>query len=100
MPPRSGSRSDNAASSTPPSPPVSFEAALGRLEEIVTRLERGEITLDESLSAFKEGSGLVRFCMERLSQAEATVQELIKGEAGLPALADARGLEGHDDEEG
>lgn len=100
MPPRSGSRNETAASSAAPLPPASFEAALGRLEEIVAQLERGEITLDESLSAFKEGSGLVRACLERLNQAEATVQELMKGEGGLPALADARGLEGPHDEEG
>lgn len=61
---------------------VSFETALARLEEIVTRLERGEITLDDSLSAFKEGSGLVRLCLTRLEAAEVAVQQLAEGSAG------------------
>ena len=60
----------------------SFEIALARLEEIVTRLERGEITLDDSLSAFKEGSGLVRLCLARLEAAETAVQQLAEGSAG------------------
>lgn len=56
---------------------VTFEAGLGRLEAIVTQLERGEITLDESLAAFKEGSALVRHCLARLEAAEAAVQQLV-----------------------
>ncbi len=62
-------------------PPPTFEAALNRLEEIVSRLERGEITLDESLSAFQEGTGLVRLCMERINAAETAVRKLTKGDA-------------------
>jgi exodeoxyribonuclease VII small subunit len=62
-----------------------FEAALARLEVIVSRLERGEITLDESLLAFQEGSDLVRFCLNRLTAAEAQVQRLVSGENG-PAV--------------
>jgi exodeoxyribonuclease VII small subunit len=63
-----------------------FEAALHRLEDIVQRLERGEITLDESLSAFREGSELVRFCLERLNAAEKAVQLLMVGENGSLVL--------------
>jgi exodeoxyribonuclease VII small subunit len=94
MPPKS----KNAEA--PEAPPPSFEAALTRLEEIVARLERGEITLDESLSAFREGSDLVKLCLNRLAQAEATVEELMAGEDGAPRVARARaGLEGDDDAE-
>lgn len=78
--------------------PASFEAALTRLEELVAALERGDITLDESLAAFQEGSGLVRFCLDRLSAAETTVQELMAGAGGAPEVKPARpGLEGTDD---
>jgi exodeoxyribonuclease VII small subunit len=71
-----------------PDPPddsqaLSFEAALSRLEGIVERLESGEITLDESLNAFREGSRLVRFCLDRLASAEEAVQQLVAGEEGL-----------------
>jgi exodeoxyribonuclease VII small subunit len=68
----------------------SFENALARLEEIVHRLERGEITLDESLTAFREGSQLVRFCLERLTAAEKAVQELIVGDNGGLFVGTAR----------
>jgi exodeoxyribonuclease VII small subunit len=77
----------------------SFEAALTRLEEIVNRLERGDITLDESLAVFREGSGLVKLCLTRLSEAEATVEELMAGDGGAPTTVPARpGLDGADDE--
>jgi len=55
---------------------LTFENALGRLEEIVAKLESGEITLDESVKAFEEGKELVRFCLGRLEQAEKKVQKL------------------------
>jgi len=94
MPPKSSAKPD------PESAAPSFEAALTRLEEIVNRLERGDITLDESLTVFKEGSELVKQCLVRLNQAEVTVQELMAGEGGAPALTPARaGLEGDDDAE-
>ena len=77
----------------------SFDAALTRLEEIVNRLERGDITLDESLAVFREGSGLVKLCLARLSEAEATVEELMAGEGGTPTTVPGRpGLDGADDE--
>jgi exodeoxyribonuclease VII small subunit len=66
----------------PPPAAPSFETALSRLEEIVHRLERGEISLDESLTAFREGSDLVKFCLDRLTAAEKAVQELVVGENG------------------
>lgn len=55
---------------------LTFENALGRLEEIVSQLESGEITLDESIKAFEEGKELVRFCLGKLEQAEKKVQKL------------------------
>ncbi len=79
--------------------PPSFEAALARLEEIVARLEAGQVTLDESLSAFREGSGLVRFCIERLTAAETAVRELVAGEAGPVARASTSGFDAPEDED-
>jgi exodeoxyribonuclease VII small subunit len=85
MTPKAGSKTP------PPGPPdaPTFEAALARLEEIVGRLEEGEITLDESLEAFKEGSALVRQCLDRLAAAETAVRELVAGEDGAPQLRPA-----------
>ncbi len=55
-----------------------FESALKRLEEIVQRLEAGELSLDESLKLFEEGIELSRQCAKKLSEAEAKVEKLVK----------------------
>jgi exodeoxyribonuclease VII small subunit len=55
-----------------------FENALERLEEIVQKLEGGELSLDESLKLFEEGIELSRLCTKKLSEAETKVEKLIK----------------------
>jgi exodeoxyribonuclease VII small subunit len=55
-----------------------FENALKRLEEIIQRLESGELSLDESLKLFEEGIELSRLCTKKLSEAESKVEKLIK----------------------
>ena len=61
---------------------MSFEDAMIRLQEIVVYLENGEVTLDKSLEAFEEGVRLVRFCNEKLENAEKTVKLLSVSESG------------------
>ena len=60
----------------------SFEQAMGRLEEIVGLLERGECGLDESLKLFEEGARLAGQCNEMLNKAEQKVNLLLNGETG------------------
>ena len=60
----------------------SFENAMKRLEEIVATMEDGKTPLDDSLAAFEEGVALVRFCNEKLTQAEQKVRILIENEEG------------------
>lgn len=60
----------------------SFEQAMGRLEEIVNRLERGECGLDESLKLFEEGAKLAGQCNEMLDAAEQKVNLLLNGDSG------------------
>ncbi|HOI75613.1 MAG TPA: exodeoxyribonuclease VII small subunit [Syntrophales bacterium] len=55
-----------------------FEDALEKLEQIVRRMEAGEMTLDESLKAFEEGIRLVRLCNARLDDAERRVEVLLR----------------------
>lgn len=55
----------------------SFENDLAELEELVVRLERGEISLEESLQAFERGVNLTRTCQKALLEAEQKVQILI-----------------------
>jgi len=61
---------------------IKFEEALTRLEEIVEKLEDGDLPLDESLSAFEEGIRLSRICAKLLNEAERKVEILTKGEDG------------------
>jgi len=59
-----------------------FEAALSRLEEIVSELESGELGLEQSLKLFEEGVKLARVCNARLEDAERKVEILLKDKNG------------------
>jgi exodeoxyribonuclease VII small subunit len=54
-----------------------FEAALAKLEELVTAMEEGELSLEESLQAFEKGIKLTRECQAALQKAEQKVQILV-----------------------
>lgn len=54
----------------------SFEASLERLHEIVTQLEAGELTLDDTIARFQEGSALAQHCLQVIDAAELKVSEL------------------------
>jgi exodeoxyribonuclease VII small subunit len=56
----------------------SFEAALSRLEQLVARLESGELPLDEALQTFEQGVRLTRECQTSLSSAQQKVQQLLQ----------------------
>jgi exodeoxyribonuclease VII small subunit len=62
-----------------------FEAAMARLEEIVHALEAGNLSLDESLRVFEEGTGLLRFCTRRLEAAERRIEILLQDDGGTRA---------------
>jgi exodeoxyribonuclease VII small subunit len=63
-----------------------FEAALGRLEEIVRTLEEGDLPLETSLRLFEEGVGLTRQCATRLDEAQRRIEVLGRGSDGPTAL--------------
>ena len=65
-----------------------FEDALVRLEEIVRHLERGDMPLDESLTLYEEGTGLIKACSKMLDQAEQKVVKLKKGPDRSPIETD------------
>jgi exodeoxyribonuclease VII small subunit len=59
-----------------------FEDALKKLEKIVSKLEDGDIPLEESLRLFEEGIRLSRFCNQKLDEAEKKVEILLKNREG------------------
>ncbi|MGD0309372.1 MAG: exodeoxyribonuclease VII small subunit [Acidobacteriota bacterium] len=71
-----------------------FESNLKQLEEIVGKLEGGDLTLDQSLELFEEGVKISRFCNAKLEEAERKVETLIKGADG--ALVEVPFTEGDD----
>jgi exodeoxyribonuclease VII small subunit len=58
----------------------SFEEALAQLEEVVSRLETGDLALNDSLHQFEEGIRLSRYCARQLEEAEAKIELLIREE--------------------
>ena len=53
-----------------------FEKSLARLEDVVQRLERGDLSLEEGLAAFEEGMTLSQQCQERLDAVEKRIEKL------------------------
>lgn len=62
---------------------LNFEESLKELDVIVTKLEAGELSLEDSLSAFEKGISLTRECQQHLSAAEQKVSLLIGEEDNL-----------------
>ena len=63
---------------------LSFEQAITELEDIVQKMENGDLSLEESVDCFKRGTFLARLCRGKLDAAEAAVKEFA-GETGTPA---------------
>lgn len=61
---------------------LSFEKATERLQEIVSLLEKGNASLDESLKLYEEGISLVRYCNSTLDNAEERIKILMSNENG------------------
>jgi exodeoxyribonuclease VII small subunit len=66
----------------------SFEKSLGKLEQIVERLEQGEVPLEESLRLYEEGVHLSRLCAEKLQQVELVLKRLERDVDGNLKLLD------------
>lgn len=68
---------------------MDFEKRLKRLEDIVEKMEAGDLSLDDSMKLFEEGVKLSRECQSQLSQAEQKVKVLLSVDSeGRPAVRD------------
>ena len=74
-------------------PGLTYEEALRRLEDIVKRLEGGNLPLDESLRLFEEGTRLGKVCQRRLTEAELRIERLVGDKGGTEEMPSV-GLEG------
>lgn len=57
---------------------MTFENAIKRLEEIIALLEKNDVSLDESIKLFEEGTELTAFCSKKLNDAQQKITELTK----------------------
>ncbi len=60
-------------------PPASYEAALEELEQLVCRLEAGQLPLDQLLGGYQRGAELLSWCRARLEKVENQIQQLDEG---------------------
>lgn len=67
---------------------LNFEDALKALEEVVRKLEGGEVPLDESIDLYERGEALRKHCQARLDAAQARIEKIVAGPDGKPAAAE------------
>jgi exodeoxyribonuclease VII small subunit len=61
---------------------LSYEAALAELDEIITRLERGDVELETAIAAYERGAALMQHCAQLLDRTEQKITQLVVGAAG------------------
>lgn len=64
---------------------MSFEDAIRELEQVVGKLERGDVALEESISLYERGAALKKRCEAKLKEAEEKVAKITLGEDGQPS---------------
>jgi len=107
---KTGSEGSSVPSGAQPEGGLKFEQALERLEKIVAEMESAELPLDDVLKRYEEGTRLVRFCQQRLEEAEKKIEILAKAKDGSvttepfeteePARSTAAGGKAKEDREG
>ncbi len=68
------------ATSSNPQPVALFEQSLDELEQLVARIEQGELSLDDSLTAFERGMRLYKQCQGALDSAELRIKQVLEPE--------------------
>ena len=64
---------------------MTFEDALRALEDIVRRLESGDVPLDQSITLYERGEALRRHCQARLDAAQARIEKIVAAPDGSPS---------------
>src|SRR3982751_262830 len=71
-------------------PARSFEDALAELEQIVRRLEAGQVKLDDAILCYERGTQLKRHCEQKLNEAQHRVDRIVVGADGAVSVAPAK----------
>jgi len=67
------------SSPSAPTPPASYEAALAELDQLVGRIESGQLPLEQLLSGYQRGAELLQYCRDKLQAVEDQVKVLDEG---------------------
>ena len=67
------------SSPSPQQPPASYEAALAELDQLVGRIESGQLPLEQLLSGYQRGAELLQYCRDKLQAVEDQVKVLDEG---------------------
>ncbi len=67
-------------------PQANFEQAMSRLEEIVEKMESGDLALEDLIVRYEEGMQLVKVCQDRLASAEERIEMITRNSAGKPVV--------------
>lgn len=81
----------SSESAKPPIEQMSFESALRELEAIVSRLEQGDVDLEDSIALYERGQALKAHCEQKLRSAESRLEKIVQGPKG-PVGAEALNL--------
>lgn len=68
------------ATPAPPAEPASYEVALEELEQLVARIESGQLPLDQMLAGYQRGATLLAFCRQRLEAVQDQIKVLDEGQ--------------------
>ena len=74
------------------SEPESFEIGLRELETLVSKIERGELPLEESMAMYERASFLSQWCVVQLKESEKRIQKLVKNREGKLDTTDFEGV--------
>jgi len=83
-----------AAKKSPAASKLTFEQALEKLEQIVTQIEQGEVSLEQSIDKYAEGTRLIKHCRSVLDAAEKKVQVLAQSSDGLESDGELDDVDG------
>ncbi|AIT78418.1 exodeoxyribonuclease VII small subunit [Novosphingobium pentaromativorans] len=70
---------------TPNIDALSFEDALRALEDVVRKLESGDVPLEDSITLYERGEELRKHCQKRLDAAQARIEKIVAGPDGVPS---------------
>ena len=77
-----------------------FEEALKKLQDLVEKLEKGDLPLEEAMECFAEGIRVSQFCHNKLEEAEKKVEMLLKDQQGGWASAPFEGVQTNSEDQG